>query len=96
MTTITEIPAEPTYYIGEHIRFHFQTDCRTPIAAIASRRIEVAGDFLEPASFFAPTVILTSAARFAEDIEIQAVEFEDRGATLKGERTGYIGREVSP
>jgi len=90
--TIDEAPAEPTFYIGQNIRYE-ASETTVPIAIVGAE-IEITGDFLENVSLTALKVTGESDARFAENLEIFAAEFLDEGITLTGELKGRVMRNL--
>lgn len=90
--TITEAPTEPTFYIGRSINY---TVPKTEVAiAIAAQEIVISGDFLSEVSLTGVKVTALSTARFAQNLEIYAMEFFDKGLTLKGDLTGRVMKSL--
>ncbi|HQZ26562.1 MAG: hypothetical protein KBF76_16710 [Verrucomicrobiales bacterium] len=90
--TITEAPSEPTFYIGRSLTYTVPKT-EVPIA-IAAQEIVISGDFLKEVSLTGVKVTALSTARFAENLEIYAMEFFDKGVTLKGDLTGRVMKSL--
>jgi hypothetical protein len=91
-STITTAPSEPTFYLGQTVTYTAPTT-DVPIA-IAAQEIVVSGDFMKEVSLTGVKVTGLSTARFAENLEIYAMEFYDKGLTLKGELTGRVMKSL--
>jgi hypothetical protein len=92
--TVAEAPGEATIYLGRGRISYTAPRTRVPVAFLA-REVALEGDFYEDVSITAAKVPLPSAARFAKDLEIFALEFRDGGIVLKGELKGRVASSRS-
>lgn len=91
---ISEAPTGPTCYIGRKIDLRIPK-CPHPIAVIGTE-VHVSGDYLRDASFTVFRLTASKRAGFARELEIYGGEFRDEGATLLGDRRGFVFRDNSP
>lgn len=89
---VTEAPDEPTLYLGRVILYE-ATQTRVPVAFIGTE-VVLDGDYWEDVSATATRVVGSPGARFAKDLEILALEFEDGGVELRGELSGRVMKNV--
>ena len=92
-TIITTAPGEPTIYLGRLVTYNAPVT-NFPVAIVA-QEIIISGDFLKEVSLTGAKVTGLANARFAEDLEVIAGEFYDKGITLKGNLTGRVMKSLN-
>lgn len=92
VTTITEAPDDPTFYIGNTVIYE-APETTVPIAIVGSE-VTVTGDFLENLTIAGAKVTASEGTRIAGDLEVWAGEFFDKGITLNGELKGRVGQSL--
>ena len=92
-TIITTAPGEPTIYLGQLVTYNAPVT-NFPVAIVA-QEIIISGDFLKEVSLTGAKVTGLANARFAEDLEVIAGEFYDKGITLKGNLTGRVMKSLN-
>jgi len=90
--TVSTAPEVPTLYIGQAVTYSAPVTS-IPVSIVA-REITISGDFLKEVSLTGAKVTGLSNARFAENLEVYAAEFFDKGITLNGELTGRVMKSV--
>ncbi len=90
---ITAAPDKPTVFLAPG-SLRYQVPVTQVPVAIYARELHVEGDFHDEASLNAVKIKATARARFAKDLEINAVEFTDEGLTLKGILNGRVIRNL--
>lgn len=92
-TIISTAPEEPTIYLGQIVSYN-ATVTNVPLAIVA-QEIIVSGDFQKEVSLTGAKVTGLANARFAQDLEVLAAEFYDKGITLKGNLTGRVMKNLN-
>lgn len=90
--TVDTAPEVATLYIGNAVTYDVPLTS-VPVA-IVGREIIVSGDFLKTVSLNGVKVTGSPTARFAENLEVYAAEFTDKGITLKGDLTGRVMKSL--
>jgi len=89
---ITEAPTEATLYMGRNLLYEVE-QTRVPVAFFAVE-VVLNGDFWEDTSATATRVVGGPTARFAKNLEVFALEFEDQGVDLRGELRGRVTKST--
>lgn len=92
-TIISTAPTEPTIYLGRIVTYNAPLT-NVPVAIVA-QEIIVSGDFLKEVSLTGAKVTGLASARFAQNLEVIATEFYDKGIVLNGNLTGRVMKSIN-